>query len=213
LRQADALPRLILFTRWPAAGHVKTRLIPAIGVLGALSLHRNLSERTAQTFAVAANMLGAQAEVRFVGGSVQRMQKWLNRDWPMVAQGRGDIGARMERALTNALEGGAPVALLVGSDIPDLQPEHLIAAAAALNDVDVVLGPAKDGGYYLIGLKRPCPALFRGISWGSDRAFSQTVEKASSLGLRVAVLAELRDLDRPEDLANWPELAEWPARV
>lgn len=204
-------PQLIQFTRWPAAGKVKTRLIPALGSIGAMQVHRHLSEHTLAQAREAAGRIDGVVVVRIVGGSLPRAQRWLGGCDAIGLQGSGSLGVRMHRTLTHALvEDSAPYALLFGSDIPDLSAALLETAAAALAACDVVLGPASDGGYYLIGLKKPQRALFQGISWGGPAVLADTMRRAAANRLSVALLPTLSDLDRPEDLARWPDLAAWP---
>lgn len=185
--------RVVLFTRWPEPGHAKTRLIPALGADGAAALHRRLTER-----AVAACRASELAvEVRTTGAPVADFTSWLGADLRYVDQGDGDLGARLARAATVT-----PV-LLVGADIPDLSAAHLRRAAAALAEAAVAIGPAEDGGYWLLGLTIPMPTLFEGIAWGTSTVFAET---AAKLAEPPVILETLADLDRPEDLAQWPGL-------
>ena len=118
-------------------------------------------------------------------------------------QGAGDLGKRMNRALAEALDQGFRRVVLVGSDLPDLTPEILLESLAALGRCDLALGPAKDGGYYLIGLSRPAPELFSGVDWGGASVLARTLDKARTAGLSYGLLGELCDVDRPEDLPLW----------
>lgn len=129
------------------------------------------------------------------------MEQWLGADLLYRPQGEGDIGERMKRAFDEAFEDGALLVVLVGSDIPGLTSEILERAFEGLRRCGMVLGPAMDGGYYLIGLRQPVPLLFSGISWGSDRVLTQTLKAAETLGLTVELVDTLRDIDRIEDLA------------
>ncbi|KAB7646478.1 TIGR04282 family arsenosugar biosynthesis glycosyltransferase [Polymorphobacter fuscus] len=185
--------RIVLFTRWPEAGRAKTRLIPALGPAGAAALHRRLTERTMTTCRAS----GIQIEVRCTGAPVADFASWLGDDVAFVDQGEGDLGARLARAAAIC-----PL-LLVGADIPDLSAAHLRQAAKALARAPVVIGPAEDGGYWLLGLAAPQPALFADIEWGSESVYAATVAR---LAAPPVVLDTLADLDRPEDLARWPGL-------
>jgi glycosyltransferase A (GT-A) superfamily protein (DUF2064 family) len=115
----------------------------------------------------------------------------------VVDQGDGDLGARLARAAAE------PPVLLLGADVPDVSPALLQAAAAALADHPLVIGPAEDGGYWLLGLAEPMPQLFGGVAWGTDTVFAETRARAP---VAPALLPMLADLDRPEDLARWPGL-------
>ncbi len=191
------LPRLVLFTRYPTAGLAKTRLIPALGADGAAALHRRLTERALGTMRAS----GLPLEVRTTGGTTDAFAAWLGRDVALVEQGEGDLGARMARAAASS-----PVVLL-GADVPDLSVRHVAAAAAALaGGAEVVIGPAEDGGYYLLGLPAPLPWLFEDMPWGTEAVLALTLQRLAGRGIVPALLDTLADLDRPEDLPRWPEL-------
>jgi rSAM/selenodomain-associated transferase 1 len=184
--------RIALFTRWPTPGQAKTRLIPALGPQGAADLHKRLTERTVATVRAA----GLPLEIRSTGADPARFRDWLGVE-NVVDQGEGDLGTRLARTAETL-----PV-LLLGADIPGLAAGHLAAAAAALEHAPAVIGPAADGGYWLLGLAAPMPALFTGIDWGTGRVLAQTWAK---LPQGTPQLETLADLDTPEDLANWPGL-------
>lgn len=196
------LERLIIFARYPEPGKVKTRLIPALGAPGAAAFYRQMAE---QTLAQARRLQGQrslQVEVRFVGGSYELMQDWLGRDLSYTTQGDGDLGARMERSLDAAFGAGVSRSIIIGTDCPDLDAKFMEQAFQSLEQHDLVLGPATDGGYYLIGLRQTVPELFTGIAWSTSVVLQQTVEIAQKLGLAIAYLPTLSDIDYPEDLAQ-----------
>jgi len=193
----------------------KTRLIPALGATGAAQLSRCLVE---QTLAQAAPLQqqAVSVELWFTGASQAQMQAWLG-DRVYRSQPDGDLGDRMAAAFAATLPvvTDAPSvgvcgqrAVLIGTDCPDLTTAHLVNAFAALADHDLVLGPAQDGGYYLIGLQRPIPALFTNIPWGTATVAQQTLSIAAQLGLVVHCLPVLGDIDRPADLAH-PFVQTW----
>lgn len=188
-------PRVVLFTRWPEPGRAKTRLIPVLGDNGAAALHRRLTERALGTMRDS----GLPMEVRVTGAPLSRFRKWLGNGPALADQGEGDLGERLLRAAD-------PPAILIGADIPDLSAACLRNAAAALQDAPAVIGPAEDGGYYLLGLRTPMPFLFGAIPWGTDQVFALTMQRLAGRGLVPALLPALADLDRPEDLARWPGL-------
>ncbi len=202
--------RLILFTRWPQPGRAKTRLIPALGPAGAAEVQRRLTEGTLARALEFVQRHPTRLELRGEGADPAAFRRWLGLAPLIRPQDSGDLGRRMDLALTRALAEGEERAVLIGSDCPGLTPEILAMSLAALADHDLVLGPAQDGGYYLVGLRRPAPEIFRGIAWGSDRVLRQTLNRASELGLRVALLPELADLDRPEDLPLLDSAPPWP---
>jgi rSAM/selenodomain-associated transferase 1 len=190
---ARPVARVALFTRWPEPGKAKTRLIPALGADGAAALHQRLTERAVATVRAS----GLPLEVRSTGAAPSAFRDWLGRDVAVVDQGDGDLGARLARAAAE------PPVLLLGADVPDVSPALLQAAAAALADHPLVIGPAEDGGYWLLGLAEPMPQLFGGVAWGTDTVFAETLARAP---VAPALLPMLADLDRPEDLARWPGL-------
>ena len=187
--------RVVLFTRYPEPGQAKTRLIPAIGAERAAQVHRTLTERTVH--AVLGS--GLALEVRATGASLEAFAEWLGRI-VIVDQGVGDLGQRLARA-------GPPYpTLFIGSDAPDLTFELLRNAANALNHADAVIGPAADGGYWLLGLARTVDGVFDGIDWGTAAVCGQTIDRLVAAGIDPVMLPELTDCDRPKDLARWPDL-------
>ena len=189
---------ILVFAKAPAAGHVKTRLIPRLGPEGAVRLHERLVERTLAT-AVAAD--------------VGEVELWCTPDAahpffarcagrygvPLRRQAGADLGQRMHDAFERTLARHAR-ALLVGSDCPVLQPAHLREAFQALEDHDAVFVPAEDGGYVLVGLKRAAPQVFERVAWGSPEVMAQTRSRLAAAGLDSHELPALWDVDRPEDL-------------
>ena len=211
-RFAKAKPseRLVVFTRIPKPGEAKTRLIPALGAEGAAELQRQMTERM---LATARQLEAASVEVRFTGGSREAVRAWLGDDVGYRPQGPGDLGDRMGSAFSEAFENGVERVVIAGTDCPDLSRGVLRAAFRALRKHDIVLGPATDGGYYLIGLrrgagKRAIPAVFENMEWGTDRVFDETVARLNTQGLRLCCLAPLDDVDRPEDVAVWERVRE-----
>lgn len=192
--------RLILFTRWPRPGQTKTRLIPALGSTGAAEVQLRLTERTLATCRELLRRMPVRLELRGEGAYQAAFRRWLGLAPLIRPQAPVDLGLRMDLALRTALAEGEQRVVLIGSDCPGLTPDILEQAFAALAGHDLVLGPALDGGYYLVGLTRPAPGLFQDIAWGTDRVLGQTLRKAEELGLKAALLPELADLDRPEDL-------------
>ena len=188
-------PRVVLFTCYPEPGKVKTRLIPAMGPDRAARLHRVLTERTV----LAVQDSGLTLEVRSTGAPLAAFNDWLEAR-SIVDQGNGDLGEHLTRA-------GPPYpTLFIGSDAPDLTSDLLRNAANALNHADAVIGPAEDGGYWLLGLARAVNRVFDGIDWSTDMVFSQTMARFAAAGIDPLLLPELADCDRPGDLARWPGL-------
>lgn len=197
---------LVYFTRYPEPGTTKTRLIPALGPEGAADLQRAMTEHCLSVSPPPREEVDFQ--VRYAGGSRAALRAWLGPEYLFASQGEGDLGARMARALEEGFEQAYGKVVLCGADCPAMNCVYTHAAFAALDQYDLVLGPAADGGYYLIGLElRGAPedihALFEGVQWGEDSVRARTLENADRLGLRVHELAELHDVDWPEDLPHW----------
>lgn len=196
---------LLVFARAPQVGQAKTRLIPALGAEGAAALHAGLVERTLQTACGNAFdvLLWCHPDTHhpFFRDCADRFPLGLH------AQAGGDLGARMAHALNTALA-QHDHAVLIGTDCPDLDVADLATAFQALRaGTDVVIGPATDGGYYLIGLKRHCDALFADIDWGTSLVMNQTLARATQLGLSMQLLANRHDLDTPQDLVAFDDCA------
>ncbi|SDF65961.1 hypothetical protein SAMN05216571_10191 [Onishia taeanensis] len=197
-RHDDGFPLAIL-AKAPVPGRVKTRLTPTFAPEAAARLHEALLR---QTLAVALAATPAHRIVLWTG---------LEHDHPLFVefaerhgiglrpQPEGDLGLRMFTALEAM---GAP-GLLVGSDCPVLTAQLLANCHAALAHHDGVLLPAEDGGYALVGLRKPRQAFFTDIDWGSDQVLAQTLARADSLGWRIAQPAKVWDVDRPADVARW----------
>jgi len=192
---------LLVFARVPRVGQVKTRLIPTLGEQGACSLHRQL---VAGTLRRACATPGARVQLWVAGDSADPfVQDCARRFRVPVFEQRGiDLGRRMADAFDRTLAGVDRVSgcVLIGTDCPAQTVDDLEQADRALRSHDAVLQPAEDGGYVLVGLKRPQPKLFEAIDWGSPRVTGQTVQRAASLGLALHRLRCVPDLDDAADL-------------
>jgi len=198
----DRRARLILFTRYPEPGRTKTRLIPALGAQGAAALQQRMSEALVGQMTRFASLYPASLEIRYAGGNRQAMAAWLATDIPCLDQGEGNLGDRLHRAFAQAFAQGAQRVVVIGADCPGLTPALFAQAFTALATQELVLGPARDGGYYLVGLTRPRPALFAKIPWGSGEVLAETLKQAQTLNLSTHILETLADVDRPEDLRH-----------
>jgi uncharacterized protein len=199
---------LIIFTRYPTPGKVKTRLIPAVGADGAALLHRQMSQRTLDRARELRERLPVSISVHFDGSDRQQMANWLGADLVYRSQGEGDLGIRMDRSISVAHQQGAERVVLIGTDCPKLTADILVQAFTGLLERDLVLGTALDGGYYLIGMRQPQPELFVDVEWGTDRVLQQTIAIANRLNLEIGYLPTLADIDRPEDLSILSEV-DW----
>jgi uncharacterized protein len=219
----DCKDKLIIFTRFPKPGETKTRLIPLLGKGGAAALHRGMTTHIAEEAKSLAKTRPLAVEIRYDGGSEILMRDWLGPDYAYRHQGGGDLGQRMFFAFGEAFSEGMDRVVLVGTDIPGLNGTIIETAMQGLLGHDLVLGPAIDGGYYLIGFNRPPNrALFTGIPWGTGIVLASTLRIAKEHGLSTALVETLSDVDRPEDVellgqsrsANaWKEHAESISRI
>lgn len=198
-----AQERLIIFTRYPEPGKTKTRLIPAVGAEKAAALQRQMTEYTLAQVRKLQNYRSITVEVRFAGGDQTLMAQWLGSDLIYKPQGEGNLGTRMARSLSLACQDDVNSAVIIGTDCPGLNADLIAKAFEQIHSQDLVLGPALDGGYYLLGLRHFIPKLFIGINWGTSAVLQQTVDIATQLNLSVTYLPQLADVDRPEDLFVW----------
>lgn len=187
-------PRLTIFARYPEPGKAKTRLIPALGEEGAARVYARMLDATLDS----ARQSGMPFELCITGGTAEAFAELCGTGIAIVEQGEGDLGERLARVQ-------AP-AIVIGSDAPGLTPDLLRQACALLDECEVVIGPATDGGYYLIGFSRPIPFAFEGIPWSTPAVLAETLERLGAQGIEPALLPVLTDVDTPEDLAHWPEL-------
>lgn len=194
---------LTVLAKAPVPGRAKTRLIPALGEDGAAALAERLLD-LALDQALAAGFDTVELCVTPDADHPAVQRQAARPGLRLSLQGEGDLGARMARALDRALAGGAAGALLIGTDAPALDAARLRAAAQALAQADAVTVPAHDGGYALIGLRRPAPALFEGMAWSTAGVLAATRARAAAAGLRLAELAPLHDIDEPADLVHLP---------
>lgn len=202
--------RLAVFTRFPVPGETKTRLIPALGPLGAARLQQQMTECILATARTWARTRDVEVEVRYTGGDRRSVRHWLGSGCRYRNQGAGDLGARLARTMRDAFAAGAGRVIVIGADCPSISPADLDKADSALDRADAVLGPAEDGGYWLIGLSRPAE-VFADIDWGGQRVLRQTLARAERLGLRAAMLDRRADIDRPGDLTHLrPDLQPRP---
>jgi len=200
--------RLIIFTRYPKIGSTKTRLIPLLGAEGAANLQRKMTEHILLRMKGLAASNDVTIEIRYDGGNEEMMKQWLGSEFEYASQGGGDIGKRMQQAFEDAFKFGAATVVIIGTDIPELTAVDITKAFATLKQKKMVLGPARDGGYYLIGLQKNAfsPAigdLFAGITWGEHDVLKKTLNISKQLGLNYSLLKEMDDVDRPEDISIW----------
>lgn len=192
---------VVVFARAPEAGRVKTRLAAAVGNADALAVYRRLGE---QIVGAVSGSADHRTVVAFTPrGSEAAMRGWLGDVVELEPQAEGDLGERMLAAVAARHAAGATRILVVGTDCPAVDATRIAAGFAALDEAEVVLGPALDGGYYLIGVRAPEPALFAGMPWSSPEILARTLDRARAAGLSVRLLPEARDIDTLADLEAW----------
>lgn len=194
--------RIVIFAKVPQPGYAKTRLIPALGAQGAADLASCMLTHTV-TQALAADV--GEVELCVTPSPTDAVWKSVNLpdcvEWSN--QGAGDLGERMARATQRVTESGASV-ILIGTDCPALDAEYLRSAAESLQHVDVVLTPAFDGGYVLLGLKSFHASIFDGIAWSTESVALETVRRLNQLDWQTQHNPKLHDIDEPADLKWLP---------
>ena len=179
----------------PVPGTVKTRLASAIGAKQATLAYMRMVELQLKA------LQDYNHEIHYTpGDSLQQMKDWLGDGHSYHPQTKGDLGQRMSAALKNTLENGASKACLLGGDCPYINHAVIEEASSALDQHDLSIGPAMDGGYYLLACKHLYQELFEDIAWSTEIVFKKTLSTAENLGLNVYQLKPLEDVD---DLQSW----------
>ena len=201
---------LAIFTRYPEAGKAKTRLIPALGAKGAAELHYRILEHVLHVAEVLRQRHGVEVTIFHTGGSNRAFRQLLGNGLSYEEQSGQSLGDRMGNAFQLLFEQGYGKAVLIGSDCPGMEVSILEEAFRALDTADAVFGPATDGGYYLLGLTGPAPALFDSIPWGTGKVLGLSLSAARQLNLSVHMLKTLQDVDETQDLeafrSSWAEM-------
>lgn len=200
---ATASKAIAIFLRYPQAGKVKTRLAAGVGAEAAQRIYCKLLRRT---LGIAADFKGANTDLEIIlfctpADKQQALAEMLPGPWWFAAQQGAHLGERMHRAIEQTLARGHRHVVLIGSDAADLQTTDFADAFQALAAGAAFLGPAADGGFYLVGLDRPCPAAFASSQWGGPEVFQRTRDLLTSAGFEVCAGALRKDIDRPEDIA------------
>jgi len=194
---------ILIFAKWPEAGNVKTRLAKDIGDEEALIFYRNMVQ---QTIRIARELeqdseLHSEVVLQFSPPEkAMHFQEWLGDDITYRPQSSGDLGERLAQGMETAFQAGSEKVLVIGTDCPKLKSEHLCQAFNVLLGKDAVIGGAKDGGYYLLGLNAPWPDVFQDIEWSTSRVFQQTTKRFKENRLQFDRLEVLRDVDTLSDL-------------
>jgi uncharacterized protein len=207
---------LVIFAKAPIPGQVKTRLCPPLTADEAATLHGSFVLDTLERTKAAVGKLKLPFD-RYLACSPSTTAVFFKimeerQGVKLIDQVGDDLGARMKQVFETMFTRGYQHVLIVGTDVPSLPLEHYQQALALLDKHDLVLGPAHDGGYYLIGLNKPMPALFENIPWSTDRVLSLTREKADGLGVSPALLSAWRDIDTIDDLKALIEASSLDAK-
>lgn len=198
---------LIVFLKNPVEGKVKTRIANTAGNIKALEIYRELLGILND------NLARVNCEVYlYFTETPMDISYWANANYIYRVQKGNDLGARMSAAFEDVFRDGGsqkPLkVLIVGSDCPLLSAEIIDEAFLKLDKSDIVLGPAEDGGYYLLGMKKMNTELFEGVSWSTEKVLNETLDKAAGLGLSVAFTPSLFDIDTEEDWTRWLKLVK-----
>ena len=191
-------PALVVMARAPEAGRVKTRMQPVLSPEQCAGFYEAFLR---DAIDLAVSMEGLIPFLAYTPAESNTIFKRLiPAGMELIPQVGTDLGQVMDGLINTLLSRKYSLVILIGSDIPTLQPRTIYRALNMLEHADVCLGPSRDGGYYLIGAKKPFSALFQGIPWSSPKVLKVTLEKAISAGLTAALLEELSDVDLPSDL-------------
>ena len=193
---------LIIFTRNPKAGQVKTRLAKTIGDEATLKIYTYLLKHTANV----AKQIKADKYV-FYSENITKNDLWDDDIFRKKMQNGSDLGTRMYNAFSELFGLGYEKVLIIGSDLLDLEEEHIENAFYLLNQHEIVIGPSKDGGYYLLGLKMMYRNIFENKAWGTETVFDETSKDLKHCD--VVLLEELNDIDTFEDMKHYKQLEQF----
>jgi rSAM/selenodomain-associated transferase 1 len=208
---------LIIFAKAPVSGFAKTRMIPALGAQGSAGLAQQLLLHAVQQAAqvpwdaleLCVSPDTTHPAFALAQDLVQKSTATPHSPLTLSPQGDGDLGQRMHRAFVRGLSRHSAV-LLMGTDAPGLSAQVLQQAAQSLQTHDAVFVPAHDGGYALVGLRRPAPELFEDMVWSTASVMAETRIRAHQAGVHWCELAPVHDMDEPTDLHHLPP--DWPSR-
>ncbi|HZV12111.1 MAG TPA: TIGR04282 family arsenosugar biosynthesis glycosyltransferase [Candidatus Kapabacteria bacterium] len=193
---------LLIFARYPTPGKVKTRLAATLGADRAATFYRACAE---YIFQECAKLDESVTRYLFYSDDAdnERMRQWVGNDFLYMAQGTGDLGERMSNAFEKIFSEGAHKVIIIGTDVPDISAGIIGEAIRALDDCDAVIGPSRDGGYYLLGMKQLHEEIFSNITWGSGSVFAETVKRLQGKRLSLHSMLALADIDTEDDLRTW----------
>lgn len=194
---------LIVFAKLPRAGEVKTRLGREIGMEEACRVYEEFARHA---FSIASVLQDEQITVylRYASGAEESaVRAWVGHGFRYAAQEGASLGDRMRSAFRDAFADGAQEAIIIGTDVPELDADTVRAGFAKLRSCDVVIGPSGDGGYYLLGMKARPHDIFAGISWSTGSVLQETRSLLDRLGLTTGLLPALSDIDTFDDYRSY----------
>ncbi len=202
MKAQEAKSALIVFVRFPAPGKVKSRLAEGLGEEQAASFYRACAEKT---FRECEKVDGAPEKYIFYSDAAdeQAVREWVGPMFHFAYQKGENLGERLANALCTVFAAGVKKVVVMASDVPDLDAGILDEALKSLSTYNIVIGPASDVVYYLLGMKKMHEEMFKGIAWSTEEVLGQTLKAAGELGLRVKRLPILRDIDTDADLRAW----------
>jgi hypothetical protein len=193
---------LFVFVRNPELGKVKTRLAASVGDETALAIYKFLLAHTQKV----TQQLPCDKAV-YYSVKIREHDIWDKNTYQKHQQTGTHLGSRMQHAFLDSFKNGYEKAVIIGSDLPDLEERHILEAFQQLNTNDVVLGPAKDGGYYLLGMKKLHSDIFQNKKWGTASVREETLKDLEKVA--VHLLEELNDVDVLEDIENHPSFEQF----
>jgi rSAM/selenodomain-associated transferase 1 len=193
--------RLAVFVRAPVRGAVKTRLASTLGDQAALGVYEELLTLLCSRLSRLPTNSVVACHTPDEGAPA--LSRWLHPEWMLRPQGSGPLGERLSRAVVGAFSEGVQRLVIIGSDCPEIQESDIQEAWLALKSHDVVIGPAEDGGYWILGLRSPRVGVFRDITWSSADVFQQTLDRCREFQLSVHLLRRLQDIDTEADWKAW----------
>jgi rSAM/selenodomain-associated transferase 1 len=194
---------IIVFTKFPVEGKVKTRLAKNMGNKFAVSFYRVCAEHTFKEL-VKVKETGSELFLFFSEeNETEQVMKWVGNNFNYYSQQGADLGLKMYNAFDTVFKRGYKKVIIIGTDTPDVSMNIVQSAISVLDNYSVVIGPANDGGYYLLGFKSKLIDLFTGIEWSTDSVFDNTIKKLNNSKVNYFMLDELTDIDTLEDLQNW----------
>jgi rSAM/selenodomain-associated transferase 1 len=194
---------VIIFAKFPQKGKVKTRLAKDKGEDFATEFYRICAENIFSEVLKLSKSIFTPIIFCYGKSEVEMVSGWAGKEFIVEPQIDGELGVRMSASFRKIFSKDFSKAVIIGTDVPDINSNLINAAAAKLDEHDIVIGPSYDGGYYLLGMKRLLPEIFKDIEWSTSLVLQKTLDKIKSLNLKVELLDELIDIDTEQELNNW----------